>query len=130
VPDPPAVTLSSGAYMQDYAFYHAGIDGPRRGVKRIIVPIRRLLRRIMRPMLYRQAELMQSLAERVDENSNQMQTALALGWDHVAMVRRLAAIEEQLIALRRENAAGRDDSDQLILPVPDSTTEWRRANAG
>ena len=115
--------------MYDYAFYHAGIHEPR-GIRRIIVPVRRLLRRIMRPMLLRQAELLQSLSERIDENSSQMQTAVALGWDHVALVRRLATIEEQLATLRRENHKSHDDSNQLILPVPDSTTEWRHANAG
>ena len=115
--------------MHDYAFYHAGIDGLR-GVKRIVVPIRRLLRRILRPMFYRQAEMMQSLGDRVDENSIQMQTALALGWDHVALVRRLATIEEHLAALRREINPSLGESDQLILPVPESTNEWRRANAG
>ena len=93
---------------RDYLFYGAGLSPAR--FRWAVVPARRLLRRLLRPMLYRQVELYRALdgdiedlrdrlarlearVERVDEGA---QRAAALGWDHVALSRRLAALEDRL----------------------------------
>lgn len=105
--------------MIDYQFYHAGFDEPK-GPKRAVIPFRRLLRRLLRPMLVRLADLLQSLGDRADEAArrlvavetrmdraeDRLQAAVAFGWDHVAVVRRLAALEDEVAALR-EAAEGR-----------------------
>ncbi|WP_422925918.1 hypothetical protein [Singulisphaera sp. PoT] len=39
------------------------------------------------------------LAKKHEENAEQLQTALAFGWDYVALVRRLGTLEDQVAAL-------------------------------
>lgn len=93
---------------RDYVFYGVGFDPKRFGV--VVVPARRVLRRLLRPMLYRQVELFRELGDeieelkqrvetlehRADELANSLKSAAALGWDHVALTRRLAALEDKL----------------------------------
>ena len=57
--------------MDDVAFYDAGCQSPR-GFRRIVIPFRRVLRRLLRPIFLRQAELLQQLGMRIEE----MQTTL------------------------------------------------------
>jgi seryl-tRNA synthetase len=118
--------------VTDFAFYNAG-TGESRGLKRAFVPVRRVLRRVLRPIFLRQAELMMHLAGRIDETnakiedlrrrhdltSDQIQDTIAFGWDHVAMARRLAALEDRVESLQAKAEAGRDDDGQLALPFPD-----------
>lgn len=103
--------------MPDLDFANAG-GGPARGLKqRAIVPARRALRRILRPIFARQAEILQSLCDRLDAAEaadrghrsevdahlarveEQLQLTLAFGWDYAALVRRLAALEDRVEAL-------------------------------
>ena len=108
--------------MQNAAFYEAGISQAR-GPRRVVVFSRRLLRRILRPMLFHlDAELKQlrneqrqltpaealrnelgqldadrqAMVHRQDLLEQQLKAALALGWDQAALARRLAAIEDLL----------------------------------
>ena len=113
--------------MRDLAFFNAGCHEPR-GARRAVVPFRRLVRRLLRPIFQRQVVLYQELHDLIDrlEQENrmlrshtevqlgtqverldgrhdalaaQMQTTIALGWDYVATVRRLAVLEDRVEAL-------------------------------
>ena len=128
--------------MTDFAFDNESGDGPR-GVKRLIVPVRRILRRILRPIFLRQAELMMQLAAQLDETdvtlqavnrrldhtSDQIQDTIAFGWDYVAMARRLAALEDRVATLHSGSESLRDDDGQLALPFPDFELNPTRAMA-
>lgn len=52
-----------------------------------------------------------SLSARQDELADQIQTTMAFGWDYVAMVRRLATIEDQLATLTGSTVAPQDEGD-------------------
>ena len=105
--------------MRDLAFYNVGCHEPR-GARRLVVPARRAVRRLLRPIFQRQVEIFQSLCDRLDaaeradrairgdldhlirrqdDLAEQVQHAIAFGWDYVAMVRRLAALEDRVAAL-------------------------------
>ncbi|MDB5350037.1 MAG: hypothetical protein JWN86_1284 [Planctomycetota bacterium] len=128
--------------MTDFAFYNEIGDGPR-GLKRAVVAVRRLLRRLLRPIFLRQAELMASLASRLDDHvakideahrridrtSDEIQDTIALGWDYVAMVRRVAALEDRIEALQSRELSARDDDGQLSLPFPDLDVNTAHAKA-
>jgi hypothetical protein len=139
------------AKMRDFAFYNAGCTDLR-GLRRLIVPFRRMVRRILRPIFYRQVELFQELSAELDHQSEarkQQQMELdrsrkalndgrqelschreelkghhaeldrhraelerlierqdrveALYWDHVALTRRLAALEDRVEALLHQD---------------------------
>jgi hypothetical protein len=134
--------------VQDLAFYNAGRDEIR-GLRRVVVPVRRLLRRLLRPIFLRQVELFQelihrldageksvqavrddveSLARRQDEVDERVETALAIGWDHVAMVRRLAVLEDQLATLTGQAAPSAVEGDpqpSILFPGLDTASETR-----
>lgn len=103
----------------DLAFYNAGCEQPR-GARRVVVLVRRVLRRILRPIFSRQVEILQHLCDRLDRQDEerqvlrkdldevtrrddqlalQTQAAMSFGWDYVAMVRRLAVLEDRVEAL-------------------------------
>jgi hypothetical protein len=108
--------------VPDLAFDSAGIQEPR-GARRVVVPARRALRRLLRPVFQRQAELFQHLSDRLDateaadrglradldalaarqqQAGEQLQATVAFGWDYVALVRRLAVLEDRVEALARD----------------------------
>ena len=126
--------------MRDLAFYNAGCQDPR-GARRVVVSLRRLVRRVLRPIFQRQVGLYQELFDHVDrlERENhalraqverfdrrhdaldaRMQATVALGWDYVATVRRLAVLEDRVESL----ASARDD-DRPSIPF----TEPARAES-
>lgn len=129
--------------VTDHTFYNAGDEGPQ-GVRRVIVPFRRLLRRVLRPIFQQQAEWMRQAAERLDASdraiagliarqdarSDEMQAVLAFGWDYVAMARRLAALEDRIEAMSAREELRLTDDRQLALPFPDLHDSHRRAEAG
>jgi hypothetical protein len=117
--------------VRDLAFYNAGCQETK-GVRRAVVPFRRALRRLLRPIFYRQVELLQeiwhrldhidhslqalrhevhTLSLRQDELDEQLKTTLAFGWDYVATVRRLAIMEDQIALLTGTAAPSIDDTD-------------------
>ena len=117
--------------MSEDRFYHAGCEA-RRGLKGAFVPLRRALRRILRPMFVRLAEQVEAASSRLDRaeerldgldgrldrTSVQMRSNIAFGWDYVAMVRRLAAIEDHVARLQGE-ASSKFAEGQLTLPFPE-----------
>jgi hypothetical protein len=107
--------------MSNLAFYDVGTES-RGGLRRVIILPRRLLRRILRPCFFRLTEILQALVARLDAAeqadrslradidqlarqqaamADAAQTAMALGWDHVALARRLAILEDRVEFLTR-----------------------------
>jgi hypothetical protein len=87
---------------------------------------------VLRPIFLHQVALYQYLIERLDgsetrvtgiqadiealnrrqnELLERLETVQALGWDHVAMVRRLAVLEDHLAALTGQAPASVEDAD-------------------
>ncbi|MEO6809438.1 MAG: hypothetical protein ABI353_10055 [Isosphaeraceae bacterium] len=112
--------------MSDLAFYNVGC-GEAKGMRRLVVLARRGVRRILRPIFLRQVELFQSLCNRLDAAErrdaehrheldhltrrqdhlgDQMQHTMAFGWDYVALVRRVAVLEDRLEALAAQPQSG------------------------
>ena len=114
--------------MRDFAFYNAGGSGGS-GPRRVLVLARRLLRRILRPVFFRQEEIYRDLQAQIDELtrrrdalaeqvhglSAQLDAAAAFGWDYVALARRLAALEDHVEALRRGSESANGDSCAPLL---------------
>jgi hypothetical protein len=134
--------------VHDLAFYDAGCN-ELRGARRVVVPVRRLLRRLLRPIFLRQVELFQKLVDRrdageaslqvvrddvdkltkrQDEVDERVEAVLAFGWDYVAMVRRLAVLEDQLVALTGQATPAADEGESqpsILFPSLDVTPEAR-----
>ena len=113
--------------MPDYSFYDAGCVAPK-GLARVVVLFRRLLRRLLRPIFLRQAALFQELGSRIEEVAgrlgglDQRQERLeAFECDGTALARRLAVLEDRLEALlSRERATGPDADPSAVLPFSKS----------
>ena len=112
--------------MSDLAFYNVGCEP--RGLKGALVPLRRALRRLLRPIFQRQVVILQEICDRLDrleggQNAQdrrqdallaRVQATSAMGWDHVAMARRLAVLEDRvegLIAAASRESATRPQAD-------------------
>ena len=122
--------------MQNLVFYEAGCHEVK-GIRRVVIPFRRLLRRLLRPIFLHLDSQLNSLDRRqnlldrdlkaavamgwdLDRRQNlldrDLKAAVAMGWDHVAMVRRLAALEEHVEALlQRDVMAESDNSSQIEI---------------
>ncbi len=149
----------------DLAFYNVGCESSG-GKRALVVAPRRLLRRLMRPMLFRLEAILQRMVQRQDQSdqgiltihteflalrtevlnlrahipilqgeigklqqeihtltnwhhavSEQARTAIAMAWDEVAVVRRLAVIEEHVESLLPPNrrAAAEDEMIPAIM---------------
>jgi hypothetical protein len=118
--------------MRDYLFYNYGCTEPK-GFRRIVIPFRRLLRRLLRPMFQHQIELYRQLdadidrldadidrlSQRQDRLDCQLKATMSSGWDHVAIVRRLAALEDHVEALMQRDAmAASSDGSPLAIEAP------------
>ncbi|WP_435015607.1 hypothetical protein TA3x_003151 [Tundrisphaera sp. TA3] len=111
--------------MEHLVFYHHTAGGSK--LKNLV---RRAARKAILPMCQRLVEILTHFAHRLDHNehevrtlrnelnelrqrhedqSNKLPAALAFGWDYVAMVRRLAVLEEHVDTLmtRDRGATGR-----------------------
>jgi hypothetical protein len=118
--------------MDHLAFYNTGCE-PKPGRARLKVLVRRLLRRILLPLFQRLTEILAGLCQRMDlfeheahnlraqlddlrrrheDQSARTTATIAFGWDYVAMVRRLAVLEEHVDALM----AARNSSEALAKP--------------
>ena len=100
--------------MRDLAFYNVGCDAPS-GARAFLVLPRRLLRRLLRPFFQRQVDLYRDLHQRIDAVEDSLRAvrerqdklaaethaSVALGWDHVALARRLACLEDAVEALSK-----------------------------
>jgi hypothetical protein len=96
--------------MRDYLFYNYGCTEPK-GLRRVVIPFRRILRRFLLPMFQHQIELYRQLDADIDRLSQrqeqldcQLKASTSLGWDHIAIVRRLAALEDHVEALMQRDA--------------------------
>jgi hypothetical protein len=117
--------------MEQLAFHEAGCE-PTRWPAGLKVRLRRRLRNLLLPMFLRLVEILGCLCHRLEvaekeaqdlrnlcddlrrrqeEQAARLPATLAFGWDYVAMVRRLAALEEHVDAL----LAARDR--EPIVPV-------------
>ncbi len=94
--------------MQSTPFYESGTSEAK-GLRRPVVLARRVLRRLLRPIFLQLNADLRAISERQDRLEQQVRTALALGWDHVALARRLASIEDQLNELSSRDAATDQD---------------------
>lgn len=95
--------------VRDFAFYNAGCSGSQ-GPRWVLVLARRLLRRLLRPIFFRQEEIYRDLQGQIEDLSRhrdelsaqvhdlarQVDAQTAFGWDYVALVRRLAALEDRV----------------------------------
>ena len=105
--------------MEHLAFYHHGCQ-PSPGESKLKNFVRRAARKAIMPMCQRLVEILTSVVERLDRNEHEarvmkaelddlrrrheeqaakMPSTLAFGWDYVAMVRRLAVLEEHVDTL-------------------------------
>jgi hypothetical protein len=113
----------------DYAFFEADLRPPkRRWLGWLVVPLRRVLWRLLQPAwlneqlllerLGQEIERLQALvAELVETDSDQTRrldalekdflASTAAGWDATALARRLAAIEDRLIGVDQATAQPR-----------------------
>lgn len=126
----------------DLAFYDAGCENPR-GLRRPLIFARRALRRILRPIFQRQVALYQAMLDRFDaaeqadaslradldelsrrhESLNeQSQATIAFGWDYVALVRRLAVLEDRVETLTAARE-GETSAASVRFPTDDSRAE-------
>lgn len=121
---------------RDYAFFE-GVEQPPRRLRWVVLPLRRVLRRLLGPVWERERALFEALdadvtevraaqvssdvavderyrtaieylSERIDAVERQVRSTAALGWDHAALTRRLAALEDRL-AVEPTPAAGHGD---------------------
>jgi hypothetical protein len=111
--------------MGHLAFYNHGCE-PASGPAGFMVLIRRALRRTLLPMFRRLEDLLRSICHRLEaaeheakdlrnlvedlrhrqeEQAAKLPSTLAFGWDYVAMVRRLAVLEEHVDTLLNEKKA-------------------------
>jgi len=128
--------------MSGIRFEQPGPQGSS-GLKRALVPFRRVLVRILRPILVQMADALQSFSTRLDaaekrldvmdgRNDRQdeiLQATIGFGWDHVAATRRLAALEDQVARCLAVQASLRDADGQLTLAFPEHVTTETKARA-
>ncbi len=112
--------------MRDYAFYNAGCENTS-DRRRIMVLARRLVRRILRPIFLRQVDLYQdqdrnveTLSLRIDAMARRHDQLEAFGWDHEAMARRLAALEDHI-----ENLLPLKARVESLLPLNDRVESYK-----
>jgi hypothetical protein len=131
--------------VRDLAFFNAGCHEPR-GVRKAVVPVRRLLRRVLRPAFQRLVEILNSLCDRLDAEEHatralrqevallrgrqdrmaaQLQTAVALGWDYVALTRRLAVLEDRVESLLPAARPGEPEALDGYTSIPFPVDEAR-----
>jgi hypothetical protein len=124
--------------MKHLAFYDVGCE-PSRGLLGLKVRLRRRVRNLLLPMFRRLVEILGSLCHRLEvlekevedlrdrvddlrrrqeEQSAKVPSTLAFGWDYVAMVRRLAILEEHVDVLLTARAAPAIDSKAVNDPAP------------
>ena len=128
--------------MDHFNFDDAGLE-PEGGSGPHSRVVRRWLYRLIRPALPRQADLLRKVCDRLDDEewgtvslqrqveyvdgrvdtlSDRLQTTVALGWDYVATVRRLAVLEDRVESLMeaRERAEGSAETSSFPFANPET----------
>ena len=124
--------------MDHLAFYNAGCE-PTPGPAGFQIRARRQLRRILLPMFERLVQILASLCHRLDvaeheardlraqvedlrrrqeDHAAKAPATLAFGWDYVAMVRRLAVLEEHVDSLMAARDAAEVVADRSPARFP------------
>jgi hypothetical protein len=93
--------------MREPAFYDIACSGPGIG-SWLLVPLRRLARRLLRPFFYRQAEINDEVQARFAELLQRQQRLEAFLCDAHALARRLAVIEDHLQTLLEPSSTTSD----------------------
>jgi chromosome segregation ATPase len=96
--------------VQDFLFYNAGCTEPR-GLGRLVVPFRRLIRRILRPVFLRQVDLFQDLAAQIEAVARQCAELHAC---LQGQARRQEALLEHLRATLAEQANREEQARQSL----------------
>ncbi|GAC1310699.1 MAG: hypothetical protein NVSMB14_13870 [Isosphaeraceae bacterium] len=126
-----------GRNVRDLEFYNNGCDAPTRKRAILVLP-RRVLRRLLRPFFQRQVDLYRELHERIDliehalrdirERQDRLAAetfaGVALGWDHVALSRRLACLEDAVESLTMPTIDS-EESSRPAIPFPSTENEAR-----
>ncbi len=106
--------------------------GGRRWARWFMVPIRRLVYRMLRPVFLRLAAQVGDLeagqcevAKRLEGQSEQIDTLVNLGWDQAALLRRLAILEQQVEDLMARVV--NTQSAQIENSVPSYMSDENRA---
>jgi len=94
--------------MTDFAFYNVGCEAPK-GLRWLVEPLYRLLRRLLRPIFLRQVALYEELARRQERLE-------AFVCDRTALARRLAVLEDHLQTLLQQTPAPEERCP--TIPVP------------
>jgi hypothetical protein len=103
--------------MPELAFYDVDCSEP--GLKGwVLVPLRRLVRRLLRPFFYRQAEINNDLDTRLGELLRRQQRLEAFDCDAHALARRLAVIEDYLRTLQSTNTVPEVQMAPLAANLP------------
>lgn len=127
--------------MSDLAFYEVGCEASE-GPRRLLVLVRRALRRVLRPFFLRLVAILQSLCDRLDaaeaadrslredlgeltrrqeDLADRLQATIAFGWDYVALVRRVAVLEDRVESLM--SAGGDEARPSLPFPAAEGRAE-------
>ena len=120
--------------MDHLAFYNVGNE-PSPENTGITLKVRRYLLRMLLPCFKRLVEILASICHRLDLNEHEVRdlrnqvddlrrrqeeqasripATIAFGWDYVAMVRRLAVLEEHVDTLLQARDADRDQDRDAI----------------
>ncbi len=123
--------------MDHLTFYNAGTE-PARGRARLKVWLRRLFRKVLLPSSQRLVEILVSLCRRLDvaehdlracraelddlrrrhdDQAVKIPATIAFGWDYVAMVRRLAVLEEHVDTLMTARAVAEPSAGSSSVEV-------------
>jgi hypothetical protein len=103
--------------MMDLEFYHAGCQ-PATGKRRLVVGLRRIVRRLLRPMFYHQVAIYRMFHHRIHEVEAKWLKVRASEFDQRAMARRLAILEDQVeLLLARADRSGAEKPAATTLPL-------------
>lgn len=131
----------------DFEFYN--VTTPATGAKRALIPLQRMMRRLLRPMLHRLRDLLTILSQRqhemtahvvvlaarVEALEAQLKKAnadsKALELEHLAVVRRLAQLEDlllQSLTVRAEVDARNIPGLPTLAATESSNGSFRKAS--
>lgn len=106
------------------AFFNAGCEGGR-GTRMLVVPIRRALRRLLRPFFFRLYDILIAIVTRIDglDDANahlhkELDCLKAYHWNNEAITRRLAMLEDRIEALTRaiQSEPGTEPHPAIHIP--------------
>jgi hypothetical protein len=93
--------VNDNPFVRETGYADAGLVGPR-GIRRAIIPLRKMILRLLRPFTLQLESELDSIARRQDQIGRRVQRTEAFGWDYVALVRRVTVLEDLVEELRTE----------------------------